>query len=64
MVETERAMAACDPAIARILEKVLSGGEVSVAEGELLFTVTGAELAATVATADHIRRQKVGDRVT
>ena len=47
MVEIEKAAAACDPAIARILEKVLAGHEVSVDEGELLFTVAGAELAAT-----------------
>lgn len=64
MVEMERAMAACGPAVARILERALGGGEVSVEEGELLFGVRGAELEATVAAADTLRRERVGDRVS
>src|SRR5438128_12361732 len=64
MVDTNQALAICDPAVARILERVMAGGEVSVDEGELLFRVTGAELAATVAAADLLRQQRVGDRVT
>ncbi|MCC6389308.1 MAG: 5-amino-6-(D-ribitylamino)uracil--L-tyrosine 4-hydroxyphenyl transferase CofH [Bryobacterales bacterium] len=64
MVDTEQAIAGCNPAIAAILDKALTGGEVSTAEGELLLTVTGSELAALAAVADHLRREKLGDRVT
>ncbi len=47
-----------------ILEKVLAGHEASVAEGARLFEATGAELAPLLATADHLRREAVGDTVT
>lgn len=50
--------------IAAILNKVLDGGEVSVAEGALLFDATGDDLAPLFATADALRRQTVGDVVT
>src|SRR5579863_10091353 len=53
-----------DAAVAAILEKVLGGGEINVPEGEHLFTVTGANLRATLAAADRLRRQTVGDRVS
>ncbi len=33
-------------------------------EGERLFTVTGANLRATLAAADHLRRERLGERVT
>jgi FO synthase subunit 2 len=62
MVDMEKA--ACRPAISAILDKALAGGEVSTAEGELLLAVTGSELAALAAVADHLRRERLGDRVT
>lgn len=51
-------------AVAAILEKVLGGGEVDVTEGEHLLTVTGENLHATLAAADRLRRQRVGEQVT
>src|SRR5580658_250122 len=53
-----------DPIIASILDKALAGGEIDVVEGEHLFTVTGANLRGTLAAADHLRRQRSGERVT
>jgi 7,8-didemethyl-8-hydroxy-5-deazariboflavin synthase CofH subunit len=64
VVEIDKALSACDTAVSRILEKALAGGELSVAEGERLFDVIGAELETTVAAADYLRREKLGDRVT
>jgi len=64
MVDVASAIPGCDRAIASILEKALGGGEVDVLEGERLFTATGANLRATLAAADHLRRQKLGERVT
>jgi len=64
MVELATAISECDAPVASLLERALSGGEVGVAEGEHLFTVTGANLRATLAVADHLRRQKLGERVT
>ena len=52
------------PQTAAILDKALSGGEVSVAEGARLFEAAGADLAPLFATADALRRQAVGDVVT
>jgi 7,8-didemethyl-8-hydroxy-5-deazariboflavin synthase CofH subunit len=64
MVDVAAAISECDPAVASILEKALRGVEVDVAEGERLFAVTDANLRATLAAADHLRRQKLGERVT
>jgi 7,8-didemethyl-8-hydroxy-5-deazariboflavin synthase CofH subunit len=49
---------------ASILDKALAGGEIDVAEGELLFTATGEELRAILAAAGCLRRQRVGELVT
>ena len=59
----ESMMATCRPEIAGILENALGGGEIGVSEGELLFEVTGPDLAAVIAAADHLRRSR-GSRVT
>jgi 7,8-didemethyl-8-hydroxy-5-deazariboflavin synthase CofH subunit len=64
MVDLPTAISECDPAVASILEKALRGGEVDLTEGEQLFAVTGADLRATLAAADHLRRQRLGERVT
>jgi 7,8-didemethyl-8-hydroxy-5-deazariboflavin synthase CofH subunit len=64
MVDVATAISECDAAVASILEKALSGGEVDLAEGEHLFTVTGANLRGALAAADHLRRQRLGERVT
>jgi FO synthase len=53
-----------DPDIAAILERALGGRELTEEEGTCLFRAEGVELAALTAVADHLRRQRVGDRVT
>ena len=53
-----------DHEVRRILEKALGGGEVSVEEGVTLFSAEGRELGGLLRTADRIRREKVGDRVS
>ena len=60
----ENLVALADPAVARVLDKVLAGGEVSVDEGERLFASDGPALLALMATADTLRRQTNGDMVT
>jgi FO synthase subunit 2 len=47
-----------------ILEKALTGSEVSAGEGGRLFEAWGAELGPLFAVADHLRRDAVGDTVT
>ena len=64
MLDVEIAISECDPPVASILDKALGGGEVEVAEAEHLFTVTGANLRATLAAADRLRRQRLGEQVT
>jgi 7,8-didemethyl-8-hydroxy-5-deazariboflavin synthase CofH subunit len=63
MVELD-SLSACDIGIARILEKPLEGGEVTIEEGERLFNVTGAEFNATVQVANELRTRATIDRVT
>jgi len=50
--------------VGSILEKALAGREVGVEEGARLFEATGRELGPLFATADHLRREAVGDTVT
>ena len=52
------------PAVARVLEKSLAGGDLDFDEGLLLAGVDGADLLALVKVADEIRRRAVGDRIT
>lgn len=65
-VHTERSalLPTIDPEVRRILEKALSRGEVSVEEGVTLFAARGRELEALLRTADRIRRERVGNRVS
>lgn len=58
------ALASATPSIRRILDKALEDREISRAEGEALFSANGTDLAALVATADEVRRRRVGERVT
>ncbi len=53
-----------EPDMARILDKALAGGEVTVEEGARLFDAGGAALLALMATADELRHRAVGDAVT
>lgn len=60
----DHALAATGVETRAILDKALEGRMLSRAEGEALFSAVGADLDALVATADEVRRQRVGDRVT
>jgi len=53
-----------DREVSRILDKSLSGGEVSVEEGTRLFDADGNALLAIMATADELRRRTNGDTVS
>lgn len=53
-----------EPEVAAILEKAIGGYEIGEEEGIRLTRVGGSELAALVATADLLRRRRVGDVVT
>jgi len=50
--------------VGAILERALSGQEIGVAEGARLFEARGVELWPLLATADHLRREAVGEQVT
>ena len=60
----DRLLGLIDREVAVILEKALSGDEVSVEEGTRLFQVQGLELNVMVLVADELRRRRVGDVVT
>jgi 7,8-didemethyl-8-hydroxy-5-deazariboflavin synthase CofH subunit len=53
-----------EPEVARILDKALVGGEVSVDEGTRLFDTDGVALLSIMATADDLRKKANGDAVT
>ena len=61
----ERQLAEARPELRRILSRVLDGHEVTRDEAlTLAHAEDGADLRALAATADALRRQKVGDRIT
>src|SRR5512142_1117448 len=50
--------------VGRIIDRALSGGDISVDEAEGLFESDGSDLLALIAAADYLRSQTVGDVVT
>ncbi len=52
------------PAIGQILDRALTGADITIEEATSLFDADGADLLALVAAADHLRARTVGDRVT
>lgn len=60
----EAALAAASPPVRRILDAALAGREIGREAGERLFGTQGADLHAVLRTADAVRRQRVGERVT
>jgi 7,8-didemethyl-8-hydroxy-5-deazariboflavin synthase CofH subunit len=58
------ALSGCSAEVAKILQKALEDREVSVNDGERLFTLTGAEYDATVHIANELRMRVSPDRVT
>lgn len=60
----EETLRACRPQFASVLEAALGGRELSFEEALTLAEAEGADLAALVAAADHLRREVVGDAIT
>jgi len=60
----ERQLALTSPHTAAILDRALSGRDMTVDEAAALFDAEGAELPAMIAAADHLRARTVGDVVT
>ena len=60
----EQALNAASPAVARALDRSLSGKDLAFEEGLVLSTAGGDDLRAVVKIADELRRRVVGDRVT
>src|SRR5215472_10553293 len=63
-ISWKRALAAASPAVARILEKALDGGELDFDDGFALAVAEGIDLVAVVKVADELRRRAVGDCIT
>ena len=60
----DRVLSAVTPDIGRILDRALSGADITIEEATLLFDADGSDLLAMTAAADHLRAQTVGDAVT
>ncbi|MFN3335997.1 MAG: radical SAM protein, partial [Thermomicrobium sp.] len=60
----DRLLAFASPDVARILDRVLAGHEVTVDEGERLFATHDRDLFLVMLVADELRRRAVGDVVT
>ena len=56
-----RLFAEVAPDVARILDRALSGDDITAEDAERLLGVTGTDFNATLAAADHLRRQTVGE---
>jgi 7,8-didemethyl-8-hydroxy-5-deazariboflavin synthase CofH subunit len=60
----ERQLGLASPEVARILDRALSGHELTIEEGERLFATHGRDLFLVTLVADELRRRAVGDVVT
>src|ERR671914_428919 len=60
----DRIMSMIDPVIGGILDRALSGAEISAEEATRLFEADGADLPAILLAADHLRAETVGNVVT
>lgn len=63
-IQLETALGAASMPVRAILDRALEGRTITRAEGETLFSTQGADLQALIATADAVRRKRVGERVT
>ncbi|MCC6213501.1 MAG: 5-amino-6-(D-ribitylamino)uracil--L-tyrosine 4-hydroxyphenyl transferase CofH [Polyangiaceae bacterium] len=63
-LELEAALRAATAGASAALSRALSGHELSLGEATQLAGARGADLAALVAVADHLRREQVGDTLT
>jgi len=64
LAKTDTAHVELNPGFVDILQRALSGEELSVAQGERLFHAEGEELLALVHAANEVRRRRVGNIVT
>src|SRR5215467_8445243 len=60
----DRLLSSVAPAIGRILDRAISGTDITLEEASLLFDAEGSDLLAMTAAADYLRAQTVGDVVT
>jgi FO synthase len=60
----ERLLPQVAPPVAAVLERVMAGHELSQEEGVTLATLTGSDVEALTAVADHVRREVKGDIIT
>ncbi len=60
----DRLLADVTPAVARPLDRALSGGDVTAEEAETLLGAAGRDLLALTAAADQLRREQAGEMVT
>ena len=60
----DRLLASASLDVARILDRVLAGHDVTIEEGERLFDAHGHDLLLVTLVADELRRRAVGDVVT
>jgi 7,8-didemethyl-8-hydroxy-5-deazariboflavin synthase CofH subunit len=60
----DNALSNCAPVVRHCLEPVLRGEELSFEQGLQLANAVGPDLQALVATADHLRRETVGETIT
>lgn len=60
----ETGLATAGATIRAILDRALEGREISRAEGQMLFEAAPADMPAILATANEIRRRRVGERVS
>src|SRR2546427_4110555 len=63
-VSLDRLLSAVTPDTGGILDRALSGADITVEEATRLFDADGSDLLAMTAAADHLRVQTVGDVVT
>ncbi len=60
----ERALGLCRPELARVIDRALSGHDLTVDEAAALFDARGTDLHVLALAADALRREQVGDLVT
>jgi 7,8-didemethyl-8-hydroxy-5-deazariboflavin synthase CofH subunit len=60
----ERLLSGATPRVARVLDRSLSGADVTAEEAEVVLGASDQDFTATIAAADHLRRETVGDVVT
>ena len=64
LIGPSAALALAGPEVRPLLAKALAGGELTATEAERLFQADGPDLMALLATANHVRQQRVGNRAS